>query len=128
MRKKNSTNSLNEKKINSTCGMGFALSLIGGRWKSNILWRLIENRRLRYSELRRQIPDVSERMLVAQLRELESDQLVNRIVYPEVPPRVEYELTELGLTLRPMLQSISDWGEKYREITENAGAEKINVS
>jgi DNA-binding HxlR family transcriptional regulator len=124
----NSTNSLNEKKITATCGMGFALSIIGGRWKSNILWRLIENGRLRYSQLRKQIPDVSERMLVAQLRELESDQLVNRIVYPEVPPRVEYELTELGLTLRPMLQSISDWGEKYRKITENTEAEKINVS
>ena len=127
MRKKNSTNSLNEKKIAATCGMGFALSIIGGRWKSNILWRLIENGKLRYSELRRQIPDVSERMLVAQLRELESDQLVNRIVYPEVPPRVEYELTELGFTLRPMLQSISDWGEQYREVTENTVAEKIDV-
>lgn len=118
MRKKNSTNSLNEKKIKATCGMGFALSLIGGRWKSNILWRLLENRKLRYSQLRKQIPDVSERMLVAQLRELENDQLVNRIVYPEVPPRVEYELTELGLTMRPMLQSISDWGEKYRKMTK----------
>ena len=98
--------------------MGFALSLIGGRWKSNILWRLMENGKLRYSQLRKQIPDVSERMLVSQLRELENDQLVNRIVYPEVPPRVEYELTELGLTMRPMLQSISDWGEKYRKMTK----------
>ncbi len=127
MRKKNSTNSLNEKKINTTCGMGFALSLIGGRWKSNILWRLIANGKLRYSQLRKQIPDVSERMLVAQLRELENDQLVNRIVYPEVPPRVEYELTELGLTMRPMLQSIADWGEKYRKISKGMKAEKSDV-
>ena len=127
MRKNNSTNSLNEKKIKATCGMGFALSLIGGRWKSNILWRLMENGRLRYSQLRKQIPDVSERMLVSQLRELENDQLVNRIVYPEVPPRVEYELTELGLTMRPMLQSVSDWGDKYREIAKEMNTKELDA-
>lgn len=103
--------------------MGFALSLIGGRWKSNILWRLMENGRLRYSQLRRHIPDVSERMLVSQLRELEEDQLVNRIVYPEVPPRVEYELTSLGLTMRPMLQGLSDWGEQYRRMAAGRNSE-----
>lgn len=117
MKKNNSTNSLNEKKINAICGMSFTLSMIGGRWKTNILWRLMENGRLRYSQIRKLIPDVSERMLVSQLRELEDDQLVNRIVYPEVPPRVEYELTTLGLTMRPMLQSLCDWGEQYRQIT-----------
>ena len=117
MRKNNSTNSLNEKKINATCGMGYALSLIGGRWKTNILWRLLAVDRLRYSALRRMIPDISERMLVNQLRELEADQLVNRIVYPEVPPRVEYELTSLGRSMKPMLKSISDWGEMHRELT-----------
>jgi len=117
MRKNNSTNSLNEKKINATCRMGYALSLIGGRWKTNILWRLLAVDRLRYSALRRMIPDISERMLVNQLRELEADQLVNRIVYPEVPPRVEYELTSLGRSMKPMLKSISDWGEMHRELT-----------
>lgn len=117
MRKNNSTNSLNEKKINASCGMGYALSLIGGRWKTNILWRLLAVDRLRYSALRRMIPDISERMLVNQLRELEADQLVNRIVYPEVPPRVEYELTSLGRSMKPMLKSISDWGEMHRELT-----------
>lgn len=117
MRKENSSNSLNEKRINATCGMGYALSLIGGRWKSNILWRLLNNEKLRYSELRKLIPDISERMLVSQLRELEADRLVLRIVYPEVPPRVEYKLTDLGRSMHPMLQSISDWGEMHREIT-----------
>ncbi len=123
MRKKNSTNALNEKKINATCGMGFTLSLIGGRWKSNILWRLMENGTMRYSQLRKAIPDVSDRMLVAQLRELENDQLVKRMVYPEVPPRVEYELTDLGSTMRPMLQHISDWGEQYRKVSEETNHE-----
>lgn len=117
MRKKNSSNSLNEKKINATCGMGYALSLIGGRWKTNILWRLLTDGKLRYSALRKLIPDISERMLVTQLRELEADQLVTRIVYPEVPPRVEYELTQLGHSMKPMLKSISNWGEMHREVT-----------
>ena len=120
MRKLTSSNALNEKKILSTCGMGYALSLIGGRWKSNILWRLIIDGKMRYSALRKSIPEISERMLVAQLRELESDLLVTRIVHPEVPPRVEYELTELGWSMKPMLQSISDWGEIHRKITEDA--------
>ena len=118
MRKINSSNSLNEKKIMATCGMGYALSLIGGRWKSNILWRLLIEGKLRYSELRKLIPEISERMLVAQLRELESDQLVKRIVHPEVPPRVEYELTTLGHSMEPMLSCISEWGEKHRRATE----------
>lgn len=105
---------MNEKKINADCGMAYALSLIGGRWKAAIIWSLMREGRMRYSQLRRQIPGISERMLVSQLRELESDQLVNRIVYPEVPPRVEYELTSLGDTMRPMFQNISDWGEMHR--------------
>ncbi|WP_308378568.1 winged helix-turn-helix transcriptional regulator [Parapedobacter tibetensis] len=117
MRKEASSNALNEKKINASCGMGYALSLIGGRWKSNILWRLLIDGKLRYNELRRLIPGISERMLVSQLREMEADKLVLRIVYPEVPPRVEYELTELGQSMRSMLQSISDWGEMHRQVT-----------
>jgi len=63
------------------------------------------------------LPEISERMLVAQLRELEADKLVSRIVYPEVPPRVEYELTEMGYSMKSMLQSISDWGEMHRKMT-----------
>jgi DNA-binding HxlR family transcriptional regulator len=118
MRKTNSSNALNEKKILATCGMGYALSLIGGRWKSNILWRLLLNGKMRYSGIRKLLPEISERMLVAQLRELEADNLVARTVYPEVPPRVEYELTALGRSMKPMLQSISDWGEMHRKITK----------
>ncbi|MDQ4142051.1 MAG: winged helix-turn-helix transcriptional regulator [Bacteroidota bacterium] len=64
---------------------------------------------MRYNELKRNLPNTSERMLVTQLRELKNDLLVKRIVYPEVPPRVEYELTNLGLSLRPLLESISEW-------------------
>jgi DNA-binding HxlR family transcriptional regulator len=118
MRKEASTSYLNEKKINASCGMAYTLSLIGGRWKPNILWQLLTHGKLRYNSLRKQIPDVSERVLVAQLKELEKDELITRIIYPEVPPRVEYELTPLGLSMKPVLQQISDWGDENRRMRE----------
>ena len=119
MRKTTSSNAVNEKAINDNCGMAYALSVLGGRWKPAILWKLM-NEKMRYSVLKSAIPNISERMLVAQLRELEKDKLVRRIVYPEVPPRVEYELTELGRSMRPMFRAISEWGNSYRN---EAGSE-----
>jgi DNA-binding HxlR family transcriptional regulator len=117
MRKKESTNYLNEEKINASCGMAYALNLIGGRWKPAILWQLVLNGTSRYNHLRRSLPDISERVLVSQLRELEEDLLIKRIVYPEVPPRVEYQLTDLGLSMRPLLEGISQWGDMHRELS-----------
>ena len=125
MRKESSTNNLNEKKIVGTCGMAYTLTLIGGRWKPTILWRLL-NGRLRYHELRKSIPEVSERMLVLQLRELEEHKLVKRIVYPEVPPRVEYELTKLGFSMQAMLENMSDWGLMHRKEVQRIKAEKVD--
>jgi DNA-binding HxlR family transcriptional regulator len=116
MRKESSSNYFNKEKINAYCGMAYALSLIGGRWKPNILFQLLVNGKMRYGELRKVIPEVSERMLVAQLKELESDQLVQRIVYPEVPPRVEYKLTDLGYSMQPLLKDISEWGNMHRSV------------
>ncbi|MCL4640809.1 MULTISPECIES: winged helix-turn-helix transcriptional regulator [Olivibacter] len=116
MRKETSTNALNEKQINDTCGMAYSLSIIGGRWKPAILCRLAYGK-MRYSDLKNSIDGISERMLVAQLRELEKDYIVKRNVYAVVPPRVEYELTDLGLTMRPMLQAMSDWGNMHRKTT-----------
>ncbi|WP_341834619.1 helix-turn-helix domain-containing protein [Chitinophaga pollutisoli] len=114
MRKANSTNSINESRLSLLCGMSHALSVIGGRWKPSILFSLTEGCK-RYSELRKDIPGVSERMLVAQLRELEADGLVERTVYPEVPPKVEYALTALGRSTQPMLREISAWGAQHRK-------------
>lgn len=114
MRKENSTNAFNEKAINANCGMACSLTVLGGRWKPAILCRLSYGT-LRYSELKKSIDGISERMLVAQLRELEKDQIITRIVYPEVPPRVEYQMTALGLSMKPMLDAMSDWGNYYRE-------------
>jgi DNA-binding HxlR family transcriptional regulator len=114
MRKASSTNSINRNMIQEHCGMAFTLSLIGGRWKPGILYQLVRGRK-RYSELRKQLPEVSERMLVLQLRELESDGLIRRLIYAEVPPRVEYELTEAGISMKPVLKSMSDWGLAYQK-------------
>ncbi len=113
MRKETSTNAFNEKMINDSCGMAFALAITGGRWKPAILCRLAHGA-MRYGELKKSIDGISERMLVAQLRELEKDLIIKRMVFPEVPPRVEYQLTELGCTMKPMLESMADWGNMYR--------------
>lgn len=113
MRKQNSKNLENELVLSQDCGMAYTLSLIGGRWKPSILWRLLPGT-LRYSVLRKALPNISERILVLQLRELETDGLIKRIVYREVPPRVEYALTSLGQKLKPVLQLLSDWGDKHR--------------
>jgi DNA-binding HxlR family transcriptional regulator len=113
MRKESSTNAINEKQINDSCGMAYSLSVLGGRWKPAILCRLM-HQTMRYSDLKNSIDQISERMLVSQLRELEADQVLKRTVYPVVPPRVEYELTALGLSMKPMLKAMSDWGNMHR--------------
>ncbi|MBF7093037.1 helix-turn-helix transcriptional regulator [Flavobacterium sp. ALJ2] len=112
MRKENSTNSINENFLNETCGIAYTLSLIGGRWKINILSYLINEHKLRYSELRSKLTGISERMLISKLKELESDGLVNRIVHPQVPPKVEYELTTLGKSFEKILKLMANWGEE----------------
>ncbi len=110
-RKENSTNSINETYWKNNCGIVLTLSVIGGRWKINILSYLLNEKKLRYSELRKRLVGISERMLISKLKELEADGLVNRIVYQQVPPKVEYELTELGLSLKQILHLMDDWGE-----------------
>jgi len=114
MRKSNSTNSINQQMINAGCGMAYSLTIIGGRWKPAILCRLLFGPR-RYGELKKSIEGISERMLVAQLKELEKDGIVERHIYPEVPPRVEYQLTSLGYSMKPMFDAMSDWGNMARD-------------
>ena len=94
------------------CPVEATLELIGGKWKGIVLFYLLDGR-LRFSELKRKIGCVTQRMLTKQLRELEASGLVNRIVYAEVPPRVEYELTEQGKSLEPVLQLLKQWGEEH---------------
>lgn len=111
--KENSTNNINKRYL-SDCDMTYAVELIGGRWKILILVNLA-NGTLRYGELKRKIEKVTERMLTLQLRELESDGIITRTVFPEVPPRVEYELTEIGTKLIPICFQLSDWGTLHRK-------------
>ena len=94
------------------CPVEATLELIGGKWKGIVLYYLLDGR-LRFSELKRQIGCVTQRMLTKQLRELEASGLVNRIVYAEVPPRVEYELTAEGKSLKPVLDVLKKWGETH---------------
>lgn len=94
------------------CGVAVTLELIGGKWKGVILWHL-SKKTLRFSQLRRRLPGITQKMLTQQLRELERDGLVHREVYAEVPPRVEYSMTDLGNTLQPTLQKMCDWGRAF---------------
>jgi DNA-binding HxlR family transcriptional regulator len=110
-RKQNSTNSINENHWKENCGTLFTLSVIGGRWKINILSYLLNERKLRYNELKKRLTGISERMLISKLKELEKDGLINRIVHQQVPPKVEYELTEFGKSLRKILLLMDEWGE-----------------
>lgn len=94
------------------CPVGATLTIIGGKYKSLILWHLI-HRTLRFGELSRLIPQATPKMLTQQLRELEEDHLVIRRVYPVVPPKVEYSLSDLGYSIRPILEAMYDWGEDF---------------
>ena len=95
------------------------LQLIGGKYKALILWNLSEGK-LRFSELRRQISGATPKMLTQQLRELEAQDLIHREVYPIVPPKVEYSLTETGKSLMPILIAMRDWGCAYLRSTTKA--------
>ena len=104
------TSSKNE----SHCPVATTLSLIGGKHKALILWKLLEGT-MRYSELRRAVPEATPKMLTQQLRDLENDGLITRTVYPVVPPRVEYALTDEGESIRPILTAMYRWGTQYLE-------------
>ncbi len=99
-------------KAKYNCPVGITLELIGGKYKALILWHLAE-RKLRFSELQKVITDATAKMLTQQLRELEAQDLIHREVYPVIPPKVEYSLTELGQSLMPVLISMRDWGAGY---------------
>lgn len=91
------------------CPVSAALRLIGGKYKTFIIWHLMD-KTMRFSELKRLMPDATSKMLTQQLRELESDGLLTRTVYPVVPPKVEYALTDKGSSLRPVLEAMFNWG------------------
>jgi len=101
-------------KNNYNCPVEATLDLIGGKYKALILWHLIDTT-LRFSELRRLIPHATPKMLTQQLRDLERDNLIVRTVYPVVPPKVEYSMSEFGRSIIPVLDVMCNWGEGYLE-------------
>jgi len=111
-----------EEKKHYRCGVAVTLEVIGGKWKSLILWHL-KNKTLRFSQLQRRLTKVTQKMLTQQLRDLERDGLVHRQVYAEVPPRVEYSLTDRGLSVIPILDQMCVWGQNFIE-PEQDGCEK----
>ena len=108
MRRKEEKNTIIE-----ICPVRNVIARFGNKWALLVILILSENKVLRFSELKKMIPDVSSRMLASTLRTLEADGLVSRKVYPEVPPKVEYSLTETGLSLVPFIVQLTEWAQKH---------------
>lgn len=111
--KESSTSQANKKAMQAQCPVTFTLEKIGGRWKPLIIFNLGEGKK-RYNELKKLIPNISEKMLIQHLRELEADKLVTRHVMPVVPPHVEYELSKQGKSMAPIFNAMAEWGVKNR--------------
>lgn len=101
------------------CPVEAALDVIGGKWKPLILWALGDEV-MRFGELQKALPGVNTKMLTKQLRELEEDGVIRRKIYPEVPPRVEYTITDFGKTLIPILEALCNWGAEYLGVDETS--------
>jgi DNA-binding HxlR family transcriptional regulator len=111
----------------ASCPAETAISLLGSKWKLLILRELFKGMR-RFGELSRSVPGISQKMLTQQLRQMEEDGLVSRKIYPEVPPRVEYSLTDIGTSLKPVLDAMHKWGTKYVMQSGRSGAFKVKGS
>lgn len=98
----------------ASCQFVAALDSIVGKWKPIILYHLLQGEPLRFNELRRLLPNVTQRMLTLHLRELEEEEIITRTVYPQVPPKVEYSITEYGKSLAPVLETLHRWGKLSR--------------
>jgi DNA-binding HxlR family transcriptional regulator len=111
------------------CKVETALDILVGKWKPVILFHLLGNRTLRFSELQRLIPDITKKMLTAQLRELEYHDIVNRKIYAQIPPKVEYSMTEYGKGLIPILEAMNIWGKKHIvHLNELYGEENTEIT
>ncbi len=114
---------------NYYCTMELSLHIIGGKWKPLILHHLSQTEKKRFGELRRSIPNITQKMLTQQLRELEQDGMINRKVYAQVPPKVEYSLTPLGTTFMPIMEALCQWGQGYeRQFAPEQTIKQINGS
>ncbi len=112
--------------LNLNCGLDLIGEVLYGKWKIRLLWFIHEGFQ-RPSELQRKIPDASRRVLNIQLKELEEHELVSKIIYPQVPPKVEYSLTDFGKTLIPVISVLGNWGDKNEERLRNVILQKSQV-
>jgi DNA-binding HxlR family transcriptional regulator len=112
--------------LNLNCGLDLVGEVLYGKWKIRLLWFINEGFQ-RPSELQRKIPDASRRVLNIQLKELEDHELVSKIIYPQVPPKVEYSLTDFGKTLIPVISVLGNWGDKNEERLRNVILQKNQV-
>jgi DNA-binding HxlR family transcriptional regulator len=115
--KESSTNFANKKALAEECLEVYSANIIGGQW-ALVICSWLMNGKLRFGELKKRLPNITERMLSLQLRKLEADKLVKRTIYAEVPPKVEYELTPIGYELRPVINELESWGQKHKDLGE----------
>lgn len=109
---------MQKRKIDFSCGADVTSSVIGGKWKLQILFRLMD-KTIRFNEFRRLLPEITQRMLTLQLRELEEDGIVHREIYHQIPPKVEYSLTKVGESLIPLVRAMCDWGDTNKNTIIN---------
>jgi DNA-binding HxlR family transcriptional regulator len=102
-------------KVPTQCPVTFTSRVIGGKWKARIVWALLRSENLRFSEIRRACPPISDRILSKELKELEGWGLISRREYSTIPPKTEYSPTALGQTLRPLMAAMADWGDKTQD-------------
>lgn len=103
------------KKLRQQCDFELTMDIIGGKWKGMIIYHLFKEPK-RFIELKRLLPNITQRMLTLQLRDLEKDQIIVRKIYAEIPPKVEYSLTEIGKSLHPAFLKINEWGSFYKNV------------
>lgn len=113
--KETSTNFANKIALSDECPEAYASNIIGGQWTLVICSWLLGGK-LRFGELKKNLPNITERMLTLQLRKLEKNKIIKRTVYAEVPPRVEYELTSIGYGLRPVIKELESWGDEHKKL------------
>jgi DNA-binding HxlR family transcriptional regulator len=113
--KETSTNFGNKQALAEECSEAYAANIIGGQWALVICSWLL-NGKLRFGELKKKLPNITERMLTLQLRKLEESRIVKRTLYAEVPPRVEYELSSIGYELGPIIRQLESWGQKHKDL------------
>ncbi|MHA7944898.1 winged helix-turn-helix transcriptional regulator [Formosa sp. 3Alg 14/1] len=110
-----STNFANKQALSNECLEVYATNIVGGQWSLPICYALLSGK-LRFGELKKLFPNITERMLTLQLRKLEKNKVLTRTIYAEVPPRVEYELTKIGFELKPIIKELEKWAKKHKDV------------